>query len=826
MQKHLRRMGRAGRGVRAFLAPGRALLLAVGGGAIVLAGLLVPGPAAIRVGIAVLVLVAYLSLGALIAKEVKRQDDLRARGERARRRGKDASARGDRAGTLDVPTAVRAGAHLPLVTVVVTARNEQQFIADAIASVRRQTWPNLECIVIDDASVDGTIQAAIEATDGDARVTILERSEPGGPAAARNAGLERARGEFITFLDGDDFLYPRAIEARMAGLSESSDPAWVVGTYCLWHSVPEGASPTDRAPTARSRDRVSLIDAAHDAPFVVSAPLLRTAALRAAGGFDEAIETAEDYELWARLLRGGYVLDAVPEVGVAYRQKRSSLFRRTGRAHASRTQAVYDRAAAELSEPVAGPHPLAQPVHVYAAKQASLRRSVIGVVTAVASGDDEGASAMLDQLRSEPDLPFLLRTVDVEKVVHRAALRLERWSEAALQARTSALEARVWRVLAPALGFASGLRRPTSTEPVPVGDDRSMSATPVTRVRLDIGATPIEGAPDGRRLFLMPESAYHVDELGPLAELARADGVDVAFLVSDVRLAPVRYELQRFDLPVYTYPREAPPTSAVIERALGIVTMNDWGPSKELILACNDAGIPTFGKVEGVQDFFDDDVHWERGAYTRVATVLCQGPNDVSNTAGDRVIVGSTRLERIWHAPPVTPTAPLAVVNVNFTYGVLADARDAWVESAVAACQRAGVPFTLSAHPAERSKLPTGHVASAPIRALLTDASVLISRFSTVPFEAMARGVPFIYYNPHGERVPTFQTPGGAFPIARDEPSLRAALAEVADWQPGYRDRAEEFFLSQVDVGDEPSEVRTWNLLRQRLDLAPGSVTA
>jgi hypothetical protein len=151
----------------------------------------------------------------------------------------------------------------------------------------------------------------------------------------------------------------------------------------------------------------------------------------------------------------------------------------------------------------------------------------------------------------------------------------------------------------------------------------------------------------------------------------------------------------------------------------------------------------------------------------------------------------------------------LVVINLNFTYGVLEEVRELWLAGAVAGCRRAGIPFVVSTHPAERWRLPEGlPVAGAPIRHLLTRATALISRFSTVPFEAMSRGVPFVYFNPHEEEVPTFRHANEAFWTARSESELTRALREAATVV-DYRRQCRSFFLRQVDVDpSRPSEDR------------------
>lgn len=313
---------------------------------------------------------------------------------------------------------------------------------------------------------------------------------------------------------------------------------------------------------------------------------------------------------------------------------------------------------------------------------------------------------------------------------------------------------------------------------------------------------PADDAAAGR-VILMPAAAYHLDELGPLADELERRGQPCAFYATGWRWKHVARPLRRYRQPILDW--DGP--GSWVDGAAAFVTLNDWGePLREIVLRANERGVPTFAKVEGVQDFEDLDVHWDRQAYRTAAVALCQGANDVA-ALNDRdcVIVGNSRLERIWRQPPAGVQGSRAIINLNFTYGVMEDARDAWLADAAAAAEEAGYEPLVSRHPAEHADITGVPVAGEPMAHLLTSAGVLITRFSTVPFEAIARGVPFVYFNPHGERVAAFHQPDGAFEIARDRPELVAALRRIRESEGGHRERAEAFFRAQVDIDAERS---------------------
>ncbi len=106
----------------------------------------------------------------------------------------------------------------PKVTVIVPAFNAEQTIAHAVGSVLRQTWPNLEVIVVDDASTDRTSEVVRSICETDSRVRLFALCDNRGTYPARNLGVEHALGEFVTVLDADDWMHPDRIAVQVRHL--------------------------------------------------------------------------------------------------------------------------------------------------------------------------------------------------------------------------------------------------------------------------------------------------------------------------------------------------------------------------------------------------------------------------------------------------------------------------------------------------------------------------------------------------------------------------------------------------------------------------------
>ena len=186
----------------------------------------------------------------------------------------------------------------PVVSAIITVYNNEQTVADAIESFLGQTFRNLEIIVVDDGSTDGTRQLIEQRYGGQVR-TVRQTNR--GSAAARNAGVRSARGEYVAFMDGDDISLPERVRLQVRVLEQRPEVGLVYGNIYLMEAARRELR------LRRGIGRYKSGHVWHDlviknfVPF--STIMVRRECLHDIGLFDESIRSSEDWHLLVRLAR-------------------------------------------------------------------------------------------------------------------------------------------------------------------------------------------------------------------------------------------------------------------------------------------------------------------------------------------------------------------------------------------------------------------------------------------------------------------------------------------------------------------------------------------
>jgi glycosyltransferase involved in cell wall biosynthesis len=110
----------------------------------------------------------------------------------------------------------------PLISVIITCYNQDQYISEAIESVLRQTYTHWECFLVDDGSSDGSAEICKSYAAKDERIHYVFQKNSG-VSAARNNGFSLSKGKYIQFLDGDDFLYLQKLERQVVILERQNE---------------------------------------------------------------------------------------------------------------------------------------------------------------------------------------------------------------------------------------------------------------------------------------------------------------------------------------------------------------------------------------------------------------------------------------------------------------------------------------------------------------------------------------------------------------------------------------------------------------------------
>ncbi len=194
------------------------------------------------------------------------------------------------------------GGYRPSISVVIPAYNAARFLRSTLESVLAQSYPVIECIVVDDGSVDSTADIVGEF---EARVTLLSQTNQG-VAAARNRGVLEATSELIAFCDADDVWRQDKLELQVQAFAEDPDASAV---FCGVVIVDAELEPLNEPPTPDfpSLDLASIVHhrAGGVPPAVASTLLARRDTLIAVGLYDGTFSDAADWDLVVRLRKVG-----------------------------------------------------------------------------------------------------------------------------------------------------------------------------------------------------------------------------------------------------------------------------------------------------------------------------------------------------------------------------------------------------------------------------------------------------------------------------------------------------------------------------------------
>ncbi len=195
----------------------------------------------------------------------------------------------------------------PLVSVVMPAYNAKDCIGAAIESVLNQDYPNLELIIVDDGSTDGTVEEALRYRT---RVRVLRQTNSG-PAAARNRGVSSAEGELIAFIDADDIWKSDKTSTQVAYLAAHPEVGVVFGRLIRWFAnddgsfgpIPEATAEEQRAGIVPEESGWIYPEMLLDSVIWIVSAMVRRSLWDVLGGLDPTLRIGEDYDFFIRASR-------------------------------------------------------------------------------------------------------------------------------------------------------------------------------------------------------------------------------------------------------------------------------------------------------------------------------------------------------------------------------------------------------------------------------------------------------------------------------------------------------------------------------------------
>jgi glycosyltransferase involved in cell wall biosynthesis len=202
----------------------------------------------------------------------------------------------------------------PLISVVMPCFNAAPYLAEAVESALGQTYGNVELVLVDDGSTDGSAELAAQLAEAQPNRIRLLYSPHMGPYPARNQALRIIQGKFVAFLDADDWWDTSTLEKLHAALTEANADI----AYCGWQNVGEGViSEPFVPPEYELEDPVAHF--VRTCPWPIHGALIRRQLVQRLGGFSERRFSAMDYDFWLRALALTRKIKRVPEVLAFYR---------------------------------------------------------------------------------------------------------------------------------------------------------------------------------------------------------------------------------------------------------------------------------------------------------------------------------------------------------------------------------------------------------------------------------------------------------------------------------------------------------------------------
>ena len=215
---------------------------------------------------------------------------------------------------------------VPDVSIIIPVYNAALTLQRTVESILKQTYSNWEILIVDDGSTDSSASEIEILVGSDTRIRTLSQANAG-VSAARNIGLAHAAGEWILFLDSDDWVSGKFLDAMLGAArnNKNSDAVYCGSLRVLPDGdlLPEFAGSSMTYP--EGLDESPLASMAHCCPLAIHSVLVKKDVVEAAGRFDVNLKSSEDWDLWVRVARTGANFLGVPEPLAFYHMRENDI---------------------------------------------------------------------------------------------------------------------------------------------------------------------------------------------------------------------------------------------------------------------------------------------------------------------------------------------------------------------------------------------------------------------------------------------------------------------------------------------------------------------
>ena len=682
------------------------------------------------------------------------------------------------------------------ITVGVACYNAEAWIEECVESLFGQTFADFEIVAVDDGSTDrtGELLDGLAARDGRLRVLHQENM---GLGLVKNRILRVAKGAYLTFVDADDWLAPECLEETHRRAAEENLDIVSFG----WVRVEDGSGRIlGKRHDHEGRD-TSDVDRMRKDAFSADINPMSCASLTRIGLFlDNGLVypacSHEDVYVTPFLYFYGERFGYIDKDFYYWRVRRGSITQTISMAHIDGFAGAFGSWKIRLimegrfqdfrGAAIAGSFAYLS--------QARCRIGEMG------RNDAELLRHFREQVLSIPELKEYRKHLSPKELEYRAnVIEVIRNDDESRMAVESPMDTSRF----PRLRSTNEILRAESGDSP--GNIWHRSLRSKRSIIYDVA--------------FAPHKDYHVVMAFPIAEILRRWGLRVVFLDS-TRIRGDEGSLKAIEELGEKHCHDLADFVAYGDGFELLVVYNDWDllTTRPLVQDAREAGAATVGFVEGINDFADIDVGFQRDAYRSAEWVLGAGENDrryFRDMGGKFRVAGFPRIKEALKRPIRAPLRRQAVINVNFSYGVLEDKRDAWIASAIEGCRLAGLDWIISQHPQDRGDLSAYPLDTRDFESTMQENAILISRFSSCIIEALAMGRPVVYHNPDTEKVEKFREPLGAYSISFDAPSLARALESELERPGSVEKRRTEFLKEHCNCyhNDDLYEFAARNLL-------------